>query len=59
MDYGAVGLGFGIGVLANFLLTTRSLLNDLRKMQYDGFKVSFPPPRPKTVPDPTSKIRED
>lgn len=59
MDYGQVGYGVATGFLVCYLLMVRPLFKDLRKMQYDGFKVSFPPPRPKTVPDPTRHVRED
>jgi len=55
---GAFSLGLVAGHLLNYLLTTRPLVNDIRRLRYDGFRPDMPtPPRPKTVPLPT--IRED
>lgn len=59
MDYGLIGIGFGLGFLINHLIATRPLQRDLQRMYYDGFKISHLPPKPKFVPDPTRKVRED
>lgn len=49
-----LGFGFGVGILGNFIISTRPLINDIRRLRYDGFRPEPVPPRPKTVPPPPS-----
>ncbi len=54
----AVGLGFGIGILTQYLVGTHPLTKAIIRLRYDGFRPELPPPRPKTIP-PAPTVRED
>lgn len=55
----ALGSGFGLGLLVQYILGTRQLEKTIVSMQYQGFRPVAMPPRPKTFPvDPASEVRE-